>query len=342
VTKSPAVTIVTPAYNAGKFLSQTVESVLAQRYRDFELLIVDDGSTDNTLEIARDWERTDQRVRVFARAHAGQSAARNAAIAAARGSYFALLDSDDLWHPSFLEAQMRFFARRRVDVVTGNAFNLGGDLDGQPVKPADVAAGEISLCDMLERENSVFIMSVFRRAVVERIHGFDETLPLNEDYDFWIRAAHAGFVFVHNPVPLGHYRRRPDSMSADEVQMLTGIMHVLRRARELCADRPRELEVIRRQLARFKEQRLLARAKASLVRREFAAAADDFNSWFDVRRDFMSAATARMSRYLPAFLLWAYRLKCALSRKPRGTPTDPASASVPGWHLAKVSDDDRA
>jgi hypothetical protein len=153
-------------------------------------------------------------------------------------------------------------------------------------------------------------MSVFRRAVVERIGGFDETLPLNEDYDFWLRAAHGGCVFIHNPVPLGHYRRRPDSISADEVQMLTGILRVLRRTADLCADRPRELAATHRQLARFEQERLLASAKANLVRRQFVAAADDFKSLFDVRRDFGSAAIARMCRYMPGVLLWAYRMKC--------------------------------
>jgi glycosyltransferase involved in cell wall biosynthesis/2-polyprenyl-3-methyl-5-hydroxy-6-metoxy-1,4-benzoquinol methylase len=318
VSATPTVSIITPAYNASAFLSQTVASALAQTWQDFELLIVDDGSTDDTQEVARAWERADSRVSVLTRPHGGPSAARNTAIAHGRGSHYALLDSDDLWHPTFLGSQMEIFAgHRNIDVVTGNAYNLGGPQDGQPVNPAGTACRELSLLNILERENSVFIMSVFRRAVIERIVGFDETLPLNEDYDFWIRAAHAGFTFIHNPVPLGHYRRRPDSISANEIQMVTGIMHVFRQAGELCADRPRELAAIRKQLARFEEERLLASAKANLVHWNFAAAAVDFNSLFDVRRDFSSAVIARMSRYAPGILLWAYRMKCAMRGRAR-------------------------
>ena len=311
----PTVSIITPAYNTSEFLSQTVSSVLRQTYRTFELLIVDDGSTDGTLELARRLARVDGRIRVISRAHGGPSAARNAAIREGRADYFALLDSDDLWHPTFLEAQMQVFETcPHADIVTGNAFNLGGDGDGRPVNPAAGECREIRLIDILERENSVFIMSVFRRTVIAAIGGFNEALPLNEAYDFWIRAAHAGCRFVQNPVPLGQYRRRSDSISANELNMLTGIIRVLRNAGSLCADRPPELAAIRRQLARFDEERLLASAKTNLVSRQFAAAADDFKSLFDARRDFSSGAIARISRWVPAMLLWAYRVKRSFGR----------------------------
>jgi glycosyltransferase involved in cell wall biosynthesis len=317
LTTAPTISIITPAFNAADFLAETVGSALAQTCTDFELLLVDDGSTDNTLSIAREWERRDPRVRVLTRAHGGPAAARNTAIAHARGAFLALLDSDDVWLPSFLEAQMTVFRDwRSCDVVTGNAYNRGGPRDGKPLKAVG-ARRELSLLQILESENSVCIMSVFRRTVAERIGGFNESLPVSEDYDFWVRAAHAGFVFVHNPIPLGHYRRRPDSISANELDMLVGAIRVLRSARELCVGRARELTAIDRQLERLEEARLLASGKANLVRRDFAAAADDFSSLLDVRRDFMSAAIARMSRYVPAVLLWGYRMKRAWNARAR-------------------------
>jgi glycosyltransferase involved in cell wall biosynthesis len=343
VNNGPTVSIITPAYNAAAFLSETVASVVAQTWPDFEALIVDDNSSDDTLRIARSWERSDPRIRVFTRPHGGPSASRNTAIAQARGRYIALLDSDDLWHPTFLETQLNVLeSLPTADVVTGNAYNMGGGLDGQPMNPAGSVCREISLLEILERETSIFIMSVFRRAIIDRIGGFDETLPLNEDYDFWIRAAHAGFVFIHNPVPLGQYRRRPDSMSANELCMVTGIMRVLRHARDLCADRPREVAAIDRQLARFEKRRLLVSGKTNLVSRNFSAAADDFDSLFDVRRDVASAAISRMSRYVPAMLLWAYRLKRALTWRAKTTPPSsrPDSGDARAFFPAKVHYDD--
>jgi glycosyltransferase involved in cell wall biosynthesis len=344
MTGAPAISIITPAYNVSGFLPQTVASALAQTWRDFEMLIVDDGSTDDTQQVARSWERADPRIRVFTRENGGASAARNTAIEHARGEYFALLDGDDFWHPTFLESQMRIFDRwRAVDIVTGNGYNLGGVMDGQPFNPAGTTCRELSLLDILERETAVFIMSVFRRAVIERVGTFDNRLRTNEDYDLWIRAAHAGFVFIHNPVPLGHYRRRPDSVTADEIKMFTGIMRVLKRASRLCADRPRELAAIHKQLERFEGERFLASAKANLVRHNFDAAAKDFNSLFDVRRDFASATIARMSRHMPAILLWAYRIKCALNRRARaGVTRTTAPAAALAWHSAEVNHDQRA
>jgi len=345
VSGNPTISIITPAYNVSEFLPQTVASALAQTWRDFEMLIVDDGSTDQTADVARAWARADPRVRVFTRDNGGIAAARNTAIEHARGEYFALLDGDDVWHPTFLEAQMRLFERKRnVDVVTGNAYNLGGGLDGRPVNPSGVACRELSLLDIIEVETSVFIMSIFRRAVIDRVGVFDSRLRANEDYDLWIRAAHAGFVFIRNPVPLGHYRRRPDSISADEIQMFTGIMRVLNKASALCADQPRELAAIRKQLERFEGERFLASAKAHLVGRDFDAAAKDFDALFDVRRDFASAAIARISRHLPGILLWAYRAKRALNGRRRGAVTTPSvhGPAVPVWHSAEVHHDHRA
>jgi len=345
MTRAPAISIVTPAYNVAEWLPQTVASALSQTWRDFEMLIVDDGSTDSTRQVALAWAGVDPRIRVLSRENGGAAAARNTAIAQARGEYFALLDGDDLWHPTFLESQMRLFqARRPVDVVTGNAFNLGGVMDGRPVNPTAAACRELSLLEILDREESVFIMSILRRAVLDRIGLFDERLRSNEDYDLWIRAAHAGCVFLRNPAPLGHYRRRPDSVSADEVRIFTGILRVFEKASALCADRPRELAAIHRQLERFEGERFLASAKVNLVARNFEAAAEDFNSLFDVRRDFASAAVARISRHLPGALLWAYRIKRALNRRTRATVVRPAAASAAtlAWHSPEVNHDHRA
>jgi hypothetical protein len=126
--------------------------------------------------------------------------------------------------------------------------------------------------------------------------------------------------------------------------MFTGIMRVLKKASALCADRPRELAAIHKQLERFEGERFLASAKANLVGRNFDAAAKDFNSLFDVRRDFASAAIARMSRHLPAMLLWAYRIKRALTKSARAAVAT-SSAAPPAamtWHSAEVNHDHRA
>jgi hypothetical protein len=147
----------------------------------------------------------------------------------ARGRYFAFLDADDRWEPSFATTLVGLRERRpEFAVVVGNALSVGGSvLDGHPVLPWPDEAREIGFVDMIELDNSVFIMSVFRREVFETIGGFNEALFRSEDYEFWMRAAAAGFRFVTHPEPLGRYHRRPGSSSSDSAAMFEAMMKVL-------------------------------------------------------------------------------------------------------------------
>lgn len=311
---SPVVSIIMPAHNSEANLQEALDSALAQLFTDFEIVIVDDGSTDGTVALARRLADRDQRVRVFAQPdRRGVAAARNFAMRQARGAYFALLDSDDVWHPTFVTMLMEILrASPGVDVVSGNAYNLGGAFDGQPWSPVVSGCRSIRLIDMIEHENAVCVMSVLRRSVYDTIGGFDETLECSEDYDFWIRAALAGFRFVQNPVPLAHYRRRADSLTSDEIRVLQGILMVLRLTRARCVDLPDEVAAIDRQIARFEEQQLLTRAKARLIGREFVSAAHEFEALFGLRPSFVNGVMARTSRLVPSMLLWAYRTKSAI------------------------------
>ena len=127
---APNFSVVVAAYNAARTLPATIRSVLAQTRSDFELIVVDDGSTDGTADAARDAQ--DERVLYVPQQNLGPAAARNAGIAKATGTLVSFLDSDDLWHPTFLDSQMSILKdRRTIDVVTGNAYNLGGVRDGQ-------------------------------------------------------------------------------------------------------------------------------------------------------------------------------------------------------------------
>jgi Glycosyltransferase like family 2 len=238
-------------------------------------------------------------------------------MAKARGLYFALLDSDDLWDPTFLAAQIALLEQSTVDVVTSNAYNLGGALDGVPLAPVTESCHRISFLRMLEHEDAVCIHSVFRRAVYDAIGGFDEQLRRSEDYDFWLRAARAGFSFLHSPAPLAYYRRRVDSASADQAAMLEAVATVLRRAREACLDSPPALAIIDRQVRRFEAGRFLAQAKFHLLRGEYRAAADEFEALAEANPTLVNRTVARASRYLPGPLLWAYRTKSAFfTRRP--------------------------
>ena len=238
----------------------------------------------------------------------GLAAARNSALRVARGSVFALLDSDDIWEPGFLAAQMRLLDEHPdVAIVTGNATTLGGALDGQPARPTDDRRPPPDLAEILRDETSVFIMSIFRREVVDRIGGFDERFRTNEDYDFWVRAASAGFRFIRNPKPLAFYRRHGNSLSASDVRMLAGILRVFNKAREAAEAGTEAHRLIEQQIDRFETELLAAEAREALGRGDVAAARTNLDALRRRRGGLKIEIAARAFRLAPHTALWAYR-----------------------------------
>lgn len=307
----PAVSVIMPAYNVAPYIGEAIESVLAQTFADLELLVVDDGATDGTAAIADGYAARDPRVRVVRQANAGISAARNHALRLARGAMFAILDSDDAWDPTFLETHMAILAARPdVDIVTGNALFLGSRLDGQPARPWPDPRPAPTLASILADETAIFIMSVFRRRVYDTIGGFDESLRTNEDYDFWLRAASAGFVFARNDRPLGRYRRRDDSLSASEQRMLPGILAVYRKLRPALADRP-ELAAIDAQIARFETECLAAEARGAIETGDFASASLHLAALHGRRGGLTLRVATLMARWTPTLFATLYALRRA-------------------------------
>jgi glycosyltransferase involved in cell wall biosynthesis len=312
----PLVSVIMPAYNVEPYVGDAIRSALAQTFTDFELIVVDDGSKDGTAEIAKELARQDRRILIVQQANRGLAGARNSALRAARGEYFALLDSDDLWAPEFLERQVGILrSRQDVDIVTGNGWYLGGPKHGQIARPYPDPRPDPDLASIIGDEWSVFIMSVFRRRVYTEIGAFDESMRSNEDYDFWLRAAMAGFTFVRNDRPLGHYRVRTDSLSASNVRMLRGILHVYTKLRPEIAGKPLEMDILQQQITRFEAELLAAEARLALEIADFEAA-QEYLGALHARRGGASLRVAHfLSRWAPSMLLRAIRY-----RRPRSEP----------------------
>jgi len=319
---TPITTFVLAAYNAADAISETIESILGQTDRDFELIVVDDGSKDGTADVVKALARRDSRIQLVQQSNRGLAGARNSALRASRGEFFALLDSDDLWEPSFLEEQLAVLrARDDVDIVTGNGFYLGGAKHGQVARPSPDPRPAPDLAAIIGDEWSVFIMSVFRRHVYTTIGPFDESMRSNEDYDFWLRAAVAGFTFARNDRPLGHYRVRNDSLSASDVRMLRGILHVYTKLRPFIADRPHEMSILQRQIARFESELLVAEARLALEIADYEAAREHLGA-LHARRGGATLVFARLlARWSPRTLIRMMRL--------RRTASPPLAPAIP-------------
>lgn len=207
-----AVSVVVPAHQAAATLAETLDSLLAQTAADWEAVVVDDGSTDATGAIAAAYAGRDARIRVVTQAQAGEGGARNAGIAAARGTWLLFLDADDWIAP---HALARFLAAAADDVDAVLAGWVRVTADGATVRDPfvpDVAA----LFPTLARFCPFAIHAcLVRRAVVDAVGGFERDMPVGADWDFWQRAARAGARFATVDDVLAFYRVRPQSAAVN-------------------------------------------------------------------------------------------------------------------------------
>ena len=182
----PLVSVIIPTYNRWPSVSAAVESVLAQSLKDFELIVIDDGSTDGT---AQKLVKYGTSLRFYSQSRSGVSAARNLGVKKARGRYLAFLDSDDLWRPEKLAVQTKFMRRhpeylicQTEEIWLRNGVRVNPRLIHQ--KPAgDIFMRSLELC--LVSPSAVMMT----KDLFDAAGGFDESLPVCEDYDLWLRIA---------------------------------------------------------------------------------------------------------------------------------------------------------
>ncbi len=220
----PTISVIIPAYNQGHFLEAAVGSVLAQTYPSLEALIIDDGSKDNTAEVARTFK--DPRVRYIYQDNRGLSAARNTGIRHATGEYFSYLDSDDEFLADKLALLLEAFERQsNLGLAAGQAIPIDEDgcqvgkiFDtGLPENPAELLLG-----------NPLHVGSILvSRSWQEKAGFFDESLRSYEDWDMWLRLARAGCPMKSIARPVSLYRFHTAQMTRDGSQMTEATFAVL-------------------------------------------------------------------------------------------------------------------
>jgi glycosyltransferase involved in cell wall biosynthesis len=209
--------VVIPAFNAATTIRSAVRSTLSQTVPVLEVIVVDDGSTDATAAVVSGID--DSRVRLVSQANGGPSAARNAGIAEARGGWIAFLDSDDLWLPRYVETATAALAGAPnpgfayTDAYVFDAgrgqVKQGSAMDALDPPPPDRA----SFLAALLRRNFVFTSATVPARVLSALGGYDESLPLSEEYDLWLRILVAGFDAVWMGGRLAVYRMHPGQSS---------------------------------------------------------------------------------------------------------------------------------
>lgn len=190
---APAVTVLMPVYNAERFVAETVDTILSQTFRDFEFLIINDGSTDRSLEILEGYSRRDDRIRLISRANTGYVAALNEGLALARGEFIARIDADDLSDPRRLQLQVdRMRAEPQLVALGSNASAI--DEDGLPLGDYSVPLTHEEIeANHLAGSSSIHHPAVMLRPeAVKRVGGYRRELMPCEDFDLWLRLGEIG------------------------------------------------------------------------------------------------------------------------------------------------------
>lgn len=208
----PTVSVVIPAYNAAPYIAEAITSVVAQTFADWELIVVDDGSTDDTAERVAPF-LSDARISFHRKANGGVSTARNLGITVAKADLIALLDADDYWLPTKLEKQIAIMAQYPDVGVCGSGRNHVSP-SGEVLRhiPSDRFHG-MPFPRLLFRPLADMSTAIIRRAVFNKVGLFDESLRVSEDDEFWFRVGRH-FCFHVIPEPLSCYRTGHGSISS--------------------------------------------------------------------------------------------------------------------------------
>ncbi|HEV8658844.1 MAG TPA: glycosyltransferase [Thermoanaerobaculia bacterium] len=238
---TPRVTVIIAAYNYAQFIGEALDSVLAQTLTDWECVVVDDGSTDATPEIVKQWVARDSRFRYVGQENRGPNAARNVGLSRSSGDYVQFLDADDRLAPSKLAKHARYLDEHSdADIVYGPAtffrteepekilYSRDGQLS-RPLMP-QVSSGKEALRKLQMFNIMPILAALTRRSVFDRVGKLNESVRTNEDWDFWLRCAIGGceFRYVASEESLAFIRTHPQSASRSSERLIRDLIQAAR------------------------------------------------------------------------------------------------------------------
>jgi len=226
--KAPVVSVIIICYNYGKYLSEAIQSIVDQTYTDWECIVIDDGSTDNTKKIATEFAFRDARIFYIHQQNSGPSAARNTGLRVAKGEYVQFLDADDYIHPKKIEEQVVFLRNNPdVDLVYGDVITFKDIANEErffyefKYATKQVSGGEAILKELVW--DSVFLINTFvvKKSLLERLAYFDEDISRHEDWILWNKMALSGanFVYSKRETTISYVRAHEGSLTSDKKEM---------------------------------------------------------------------------------------------------------------------------
>ena len=274
----PLVSVIVPAWNAERTLLETLQSAAAQTHRNLEILIVDDGSTDRTGEVAAAFCASDPRARLIRKKNGGLASARNAAIDAAQGDFIAPLDADDLWHPEKIERQLATFAARSEQVGLVYCWYRRIDEQGEVIEPAwaPIFEGRVFARNLKCNFGTGSAPLIRRGGLGGLRYSTELSRPGDggcEDWLLQLQIAARHEVACARAFLLG-YRQHPGAMSADAKRMIRAHIQMYRISEREFAGR--ETRIVRRELARWRAAAALTMFREDSSARAFTELAAAF------------------------------------------------------------------
>jgi glycosyltransferase involved in cell wall biosynthesis len=305
--KPPTVTVVIPVYNAARYVGEALDSLQAQTYKDFEVIVVNDGSDDGA-ELENILKSHPLPLTYISQENKGVSAARNAAIRVGRGEFYAQLDADDQWMPDYLEVQLGILKDNPdVTLVYPNATIIGdGATSGLEYMKINPSKGDVTFESLVRQKCVVMTCVTARLSAIREAGMFDESIRSCEDFDLWLRIVQRGGRIVYHRRPLVLYRRREGSLSSDRAWMARNIVGVLEKCAATFQLTPAERKVLNENLNEQRALLNLFEGKHALKAGNASAALASLAKANEHLRRKKLAAVIMLLRYVPGLVSWVY------------------------------------
>jgi len=293
------VTVIVPAYNTARYIGETLDSIFAQTFRDYEVIVVNDGSPD-TPELERVLLKYQNQIRYIKQENRGPAGARNTGIRNARGDFLAFLDGDDIWLPNFLADQLKCFEENpSLDMACADCVFFGDPaLDGKSWQSLDPIEGVVTLEKILPTHGGAFASFVLlRRATALKVGFFDEELRILEDYHYWLRLVYHGGKLAYVPRILGKRRIHPGSLTHNG-EVLPYAVDALQRLSAIIAPGTTEASLVQKELAFTRSRLALREGNRKLAAGDYEGARKYFGEAY-------TAVPSRKVRFALLGLRWA-------------------------------------
>jgi glycosyltransferase involved in cell wall biosynthesis len=315
--RAPVVSVIMPAYLCAEYIGAALESVFAQTFTDYEVIVINDGAPD-TPQLKRALAPYLPHLLYLEQENRGAAAARNAGLRSARGRFVAFLDADDLWLPDYLAEQISFIEATGADLVYADALLIGDSpLAGRTYMETSPSQGEVTAESLLALRCNVITSGVLarRRRVIE-VDMFAEGIRRGHDFDLWLRLAKHGAQLTYQRKVLLKYRVLDSGLSGDALSQQRRALEVLAAVQQRYDLTPNEQATLNRTMEKVKAGFNIEQGKVYLLQKNYAEAVAAFGAANKVKQSWKLSLALLGLRFAPHLLWHVYSRRASPRKKP--------------------------